>query len=371
MSKNAFAFFVVVVLLSGTVFAVNPGTEIMVPAAGRGPGAGGSLWVTALYIHNPNPTELQVSFSWLLRDHVNTNPQTVTRMIDGDSSLVLDDAIMDLFNMSSAGGAILIRASAPVAVSSGIFNRAGGDEYGQGFEGVPTDLAIASGHSSQVAGITSNPDYRTNFFVAAASQQGCDVLVQVFNQDKQVIGSQTYSLGAWEPTLKDVADLVSVDVSGATVSFSVTSGSAFVGCSRINEASGDPLTLNSWWECGSGASASGLAPVSLAGLELEMTVTPIECGAEPFTEDVGVSAPDDTHALISVNGSNPMSIPIASYTAAGDIGYVETSVPDWQITETWLNMIWTSASGGRYVGAATDYDGSPIKFSGTFSLVSP
>jgi len=111
VSKNAFAFLVIVVLFCGTVFAVNPGTEIMVPAAGRGPGAGGSLWVTALYVHNPNSTELEVSFSWLLRDHVNTNPQTVTRMIDGDSSLVLDDAIMDLFNMSGPQPTMMARLS--------------------------------------------------------------------------------------------------------------------------------------------------------------------------------------------------------------------------------------------------------------------
>jgi hypothetical protein len=32
-------------------------------------------------------------------------------------------------------------------------------------------------------------------------------------------------------------------------------------------------------------------------------------------------------------------------------------------------MIWATASSGRFTGAATDYNGAPIQFSGTFEVV--
>ena len=105
-----------------------------------------------------------------------------------------------------------------------------------------------------------------------------------------------------------------------------------------------------------------------AGLDLDMVVTPNECDTAPFTEDVHVSVTSDSEAVITVYGSD-LTIPITGYTVAGGIGYIETSLPDWQVTDTWLTMIWSSSTQGRFTGGAKDYDGSPITFSGTFSVV--
>ncbi len=360
--------FVVVVMVAVPTLAMHPGTEIVIPAAGRGNGAGGSLWVTSLNVLNPGTTDVEVTIAWLVRNNPNSTPQTTTRVVPAGSALVLDDAILDLFGMQSAGGAFLLTADSPIVAAAGIFNRAGGKEFGQGFEGMPTAVAIEAGQTTHTVGIANNGDYRTNFFIADGSGNGTEVLVEVVDGDGVVVGSRTYTLGANEPILKGVSDLVAGNVDSGMLRFTVNSGKAFVGSSRVNQGTGDPLTLSAWWQCGGGGESSGYAPASLAGLDLDMVVTPNECDTAPFTEDVHVSVTSDSEAVITVYGSD-LTIPITGYTVAGDIGYIETSLPDWQVTDTWLTMIWSSSTQGRFTGGAKDYDGSPITFSGTFSVV--
>ena len=359
----------VLILAAAPAVALHPGTEIVVPAAGRGNGAGGSLWITSLYVLNPNADAVDVSFGWLVRDRPNPNPQTVVRTIPAGEAMILDDAILELFGMQSGGGAFLVTAPEPIVVNAGIFNRAGGEEFGQGFEGMPTTVAISEGQITHSIGIADNAEYRTNFFVADVSGEGSLVSVEVVDASGAVLGGASYQLGAYEPILKGVGDLVSSGVDAGMIRFTVDSGKAFVGASRVNEGTGDPLTLAAWWECG-GSASSGLAPEFLAGLELDMTVTPNECGMESFTESVRISIVSNDEAIITIGSGSPMTIPIETYMPGGDVGYIETSLPDWQITNVWLNMIWNSSAGGRFTGAATDYDGSPIQFSGTFSVTS-
>jgi hypothetical protein len=347
--------------------AIHPGTEIIVPAAARGQGAGGSVWVTAVTVLNPNDVDVDLSFGWLVRDQANPAPASAARTVEAGSTLVLEDALVDLFGISSGGGAFLVTASQPVVVNAGIFNRAGGEEYGQGFEGIPVTAAIEAGSATHAAGMIENAAYRTNFFLCETMGSGATVRVEVLDVDGAVLGAKGYTLGIHQPLLKNVRDVLDDDVDAGVIRFTVESGAALVGAARVNNGSGDPLTLASWWECGAdGGGGDGMAPQSLVGLHLDLVITPIECGMAPFTWDVAIDVLSDTEASISMNGGDPMTILVGTYTVGGDLGLIETSVPDWQITDIWLTMIWSSSSGGRFAGGATDYDGSPIKFTGTF-----
>jgi len=356
-----------VLLLAPSAFAIQSGTDVIMPAASRGPGIAPSQWVTSLYVLNPGAVAVEVSFAWLVRDAANPNPLTVTRSIPAGAWLVLDDALVDLYGVAAGNGAFRITAATPVVVNAAIFNRAEGKEFGQGFEGIPTASATAAGVTTHAVGISSSAAYRTNFYAVDASGVGSTVLVEVLDHEGSVKGQQAYTLGVYEPKLVNVNTLTTAAITGGAVRFTVSTGSALVGCSRVNAGTGDPLTLNAWAAPAGSPSGGGLAPASLAGLTFAAVVTPIECDMAPFTESVTVQMLNANEARLTVYG-HPMTIPLTSYTAAGDLGYVETSLPEWDITDTWVTMIWTSAAGGRFTGAATDYDGSPIQFSGTFTV---
>ena len=55
------------------VFALNSGTDIIVPAAGRG-----GPWVTDLYIANPGNDTVTGTVFWLVRDTTNPDPDSFT-----------------------------------------------------------------------------------------------------------------------------------------------------------------------------------------------------------------------------------------------------------------------------------------------------
>ena len=356
--------------VASTVVALHPGTEIVVPAAGRGGGAGGSLWVTSLNILNPGESDADVTFAWLVRNQANPTPQETTRTVAAGSTLVIEDAILDLFDLGASGGAILVTSASPVVVSAGIFNRAGGQEFGQGFEGLPTTVAIEAAQVTHSIGIANNDAYRTNFFAVDGSGVGAELMVEVVDGSDTVVGSRSYSLGAYQPILKNVSDLVSTPVDSGLIRFTVVSGKVFVGGSRVNEASGDPLTLNAWWECDGedGDGSPGFAPESLVGLDFDLEVTPFECGQDPFTEQVRVVVTSETEAVMQIYGLDT-PLQLDSYTYGGDIGFLACQIPNWHITNVWFNFVWTSATSGTFTGSATDLDGSPIQYSGAFVLV--
>lgn len=355
-------------MLAAPASALHPGTTVMVPAAARGAGAAGSLWITVVYVVNPGDAAVDVTFAWLVRDQPNPAPLTVTRTVPSGGELVIGDAVSDLFGLAEGGGAILVTAPSPVVVNSAILNRAGGAEFGQGFEGIPVGAAVTAGRSTHAPGVVSGAGFRTNFFAADATGTGSTVTVEVVDTTGAVAGTRTYTLGAHEPILKNVAGMLGGPVADGMLRFTVDAGAVLLGGSRINEGTGDPLTLAAWWDPGAAGGGDGLAPVSLAGMELALVITPVECPIDPFTENVTVEVVSDTQAVVRVYGVE-LTVPIDGYLAGVDLALVESEVPDWDVTDVAVTMVWNDAAGGRFTGSAIDYDGSPIQFSGTFDLV--
>ena len=84
--------------------AVVPGTDVLVPAAARGNGAAGSVWVTALYVSNPGDQATNVTLSWLDRSPALALPPPVAVTIEAGATEVWEDVIDQAFGFSQAGG---------------------------------------------------------------------------------------------------------------------------------------------------------------------------------------------------------------------------------------------------------------------------
>ncbi len=351
--------------LAPPLAALEAGTDIVVPAAARGAGAGGSAWVTSLYILNPGDTLTTVTIAWLVRDQANPNPETVIRNIPAGQLLVIDDALMDLFGLESGGGAFRITSPSPVVVNAGIFNRAGGKEFGQGVEGVPITAGLPAGPTTQAIGVASDSQYRTNFYAVNASDSALTLTVSLLDADGTVHGSKTYSLDAWEPILKNITDVTSTAVTGGMVSFNASGGPVLVGTSRVNNGTGDPLTLAAW-QPASGGGGAGLAPSSLDGMVFNLTVNVIESGSTYQDQPATVTFTGPTTAHVQ-SWVGDFDASFETYLSGGDIGFVAGSIPEWSITNLHVVMVWTSSSSGSFAGAATDYDGTAIQYWGTFT----
>ena len=241
------------------VFALNSGTDIIVPAAGRGGG-----WVTDMYITNQGENTVTGTIYWLVRGQANPNPTPMTFELTPGETAVLDDIINTGFGLASGSGAFHVEASDTVIVNSRIYSADGGATFGQGFEGVPTSGATQGGNVSTVVGLSQNSTFRTNIY-ATAGADGATLTLRLLDTSGNNLGStDLITLGAFEPYLKRV-DQVFPSVGNfdnATVTVDVGTGSAVVGASKVDNASTDPTTLESDATAGGSSSVDGTYQVS-------------------------------------------------------------------------------------------------------------
>ena len=247
------------VATAAPVFALNSGTDIIVPAAGRG-----GVWVTDLYVANPGDTTVTGSIFWLVRNQGNPSPASITFSLAPGETAVLADIINADFGLASGSGAFRVTASDTVIVNSRIYATDGSATFGQGFEGVPVSAATQTGGTATVVGLSFNDDFRTNVY-ATAGANGATMELQLLAPDGVVLAQANLTLGGYEPYLRPVEALFAAasPFDNATIVADVTAGSVVIGASKVDEASGDPTTLESDATAGGSASVDGVYQISI------------------------------------------------------------------------------------------------------------
>jgi len=234
--------------------ALTPGADIMVPAAARA-----GSWITDLYIMNTGENPVDISISWLVRGQANSEPAiTISFTLAGGETRVLADILLNDFGLSSGAGAFRVVASGEVIVNSRIYAVDGAQSFGQGFEGVPTAAATPAGASTEVVGLSNIVgSFRTNFY-ALAGAEGASFDLLLVDPAGTEIGRGSLVLGAWEPYLKKITQVLSCgDFAEGSLRITVNSGSLVAGASKVDEISSDPTTLEAAIPAGSGIPAAG------------------------------------------------------------------------------------------------------------------
>ena len=243
--------FCLILSLAMPAAALNTGTDLLVPSAGRGSG-----WVTDLYVLNPGSETTTVSVSWLPRNQANADPTHMDYTLSPGQTLSLEDVILSAFGLSSGFGAFRVTADHGVLVNSRIYSADGVETFGQGFEGVPVSMATPAGGTADVVGLAVNDSFRTNIYACAASE-GATIAFSLRSLDGTELATGAKTLRAYEPFLKKAEVLLgSGDFDDGTLHVSVSAGTAVVGASKVDNASADPTTLEASAEC-TGGSSSG------------------------------------------------------------------------------------------------------------------
>ncbi|MGD8439302.1 MAG: hypothetical protein PVG53_02110 [Holophagae bacterium] len=241
------------------VFALNSGTDLIVPAAGRG-----APWGTDMYVANPGDGTVTGTIYWLVRGQTNPNPVSVTFSLEPGETAIYQDVIFNDFGLDSANGAFRVTADAPVIVNTRIFASDGSSTFGQGFEGIPTGAATSAGSSATVVGLSYTSVFRTNIY-ATAGPDGATATLRLMAPDGSMLASTTVELGVFEPYLQRVDRVFSSigNFDDATLVVQVDAGSAIFGASKVDNATTDPTTLESDVTGGGAASVDGTYQISI------------------------------------------------------------------------------------------------------------
>ena len=241
MIRRLLTSILLMALAAAPAVALSPGETVIVPAAGRG-----APWGTDLYVMNPGTATVNVTVYWLVRDQANTNPASFSFSLPGGDTEVLEDVILNDFELNEGNGAFLVVADGEVIVNSRIFASDGTATFGQGFEGIPDWAATQAGSATDVVGLSQNAGFRCNVY-ATAGETGAVINFSLRDPQGGVLASTALSLDEFEPYLRRVNQLFPglANFDNATLHAEVTTGMAVVGASKVDNASTDPTTLES------------------------------------------------------------------------------------------------------------------------------
>ena len=206
---------------AGSASAGLPGTDVFIPASARAPGQLSAQFYSTLWITNLTssaPANVQLRF--FQRDTSNTAPISVSATIAPGETKKYENVVETLFGLHDASGAIRILSDQQILASSRTYNLPPGanlrDANGLFFTGIPQSLAIGSGESTQLQGISQggSEDFRYNFGLVETAGAAATVRIVIRNPLGNIIGTKDYSVRPYEARqfpVTDVAPEISTD----------------------------------------------------------------------------------------------------------------------------------------------------------------
>ncbi len=254
-------FALLIIASAGTmVFASFSGTEVYLPSVGHGQGVGTSLWRTTLWIHNTSDQDAHCSIALLLRNQANPTPTAENLDLDPGETRKIEDATWTLFGIEGYG-ALRITSDQEIVVNSRIYNEEGidlSDTQGQFFGGIPVDLALSTGQSTEILGVDQADDeaFRYNIGFVEVSGQSATVSIELLDQRGKALGSGQLVLQGFEARQFNIRDLGAgqTPTDNGRLHISVLSGHGRVLAfgSGIANTSQDPSTFEMLYEKSAG-----------------------------------------------------------------------------------------------------------------------
>lgn len=215
--------------------------QIIVPAAGSGPGVGGSQWQSELTLHNTASHNVSVSVTYHQGTDVSA-PVVVDVPARGTTSIA--DIVNTRFAKGGTGALVIdvVDADASkVAITSRTFNVSAAGEFGQDIPAVRTNEAAISGDTVVLSAPSSSANTRFNFGLYAVD--AATIRWELIRSTGTVAGVQevSYAAGSHLQYNAGIKALFGVDASdNDTIHATLKSGRAILYGSAINNQTGDP-----------------------------------------------------------------------------------------------------------------------------------
>lgn len=223
---------------------------VVIPATAAAPGAGGTYWSSAVSITNLEARDRQLEITYTPRGtNGMTSYSSTSVSLPSLSQLSWSNILADLFSTTGAG-ALEIRGI-NLAVTSRTSTPDGeGGSYGQGIPPIQPEQILSSDQiiSATIGGVEEDATFRTNLGMVEVWGETASVMVEVFDDSMNQLGSETYDLRPFENiqvnrVVREVGD-VNVLTDGI-VRVTVTSGDGRIGAyiSIIDNSSDDPTYI--------------------------------------------------------------------------------------------------------------------------------
>jgi hypothetical protein len=215
-----------------------------VPGTSASPGRNGTFFVTELKIRNTGTSAASVGFDLLPLS--GATPAAATRSVPPGETLVLPNALVDLFGAGQRAGTVRVTSSEPLFINARTYNNADpAGTFGLAVESVDEAHLLTPGQVGHIGWIAQGADgskgFRTNVGIVLAAA-GSSVDAVVFGANGTELGRKTFAGGPLA-TQVSVADIASGDLAVARLELRVTAGKATGYSAVVDNVTGDGFTV--------------------------------------------------------------------------------------------------------------------------------
>jgi hypothetical protein len=248
------------VMVAGSALATVPGVDLYVPAVGHGLGAVSNgvqaWWRGDVWVFNPSATQsATVDIFLLLRNQGNPNPAVRRITVTAGETRYLPDIVFNNFGADNTFGALRIVSNIPVVVSGRSYDanvtvvNKGQGTAGQFFSGVPANLAIGLGDSTDIIGLDQDGFqtsglWRSNLAFVETTGNPVDLTVSRIDSNGSQVGSINQHLEGRQVSQINyvITAIVNTTDTNQRIRVTVTGGSGRVitNASRLDNRTGDP-----------------------------------------------------------------------------------------------------------------------------------
>jgi hypothetical protein len=195
--------------------------DLVIPIVGRGSGAGGRIFLTALWITNAGDHEAVITLSYLESGHANPSPRRTTITLAPGETQVFDPLGPPILPSVNGIGALLIQSNTDVVASARIYgylpSEGPGSALSMALTAIPTRLGIGNGQSAFLHGDGSrNAQYK--LYVVETAGAALSVVVSVEDLHGQTLGEKRIFLDRFEHVATDMRQLFpAVNVENAVI----------------------------------------------------------------------------------------------------------------------------------------------------------
>ena len=278
--------------------------NVIVPIAGRTPGAFGSEWRTDLIVTNASRSKSTVVYVVLFTPD---RTQMTASELAPRGTVIYKDVLLTTFSRTTATGMIRVASQSPDALITArarIYNVGSAQgEYGQTVQGVPATKLAKEAYLSALSGVNGN---RTNVGIANPGDTEAQVFISLFERDGELRGGFSTVIPAF--TVRQINDIFSQfqtgPLDGATIQITSSHG-VYPYASIVRNDTGDADFV-----AGAAAQIEEIAPIvtpaCAAPAPLSLAVVPAPGWIVSYNQ--GVDSASTTATLAAKYGFTPKSV---------------------------------------------------------------
>jgi hypothetical protein len=212
------------------------GNDIIIPVAGRTPGAGGTFWESDLVITNLSPEygQLRVTVeTWIAGERLAFDVD-----IPALGTITIPDFMRTRFGRDVAVGIVRVSNALPDAQLAARARVHTTGDVGQSVPGLPLS-ALAK--ESLIPGLTGTPGNRSNLGIANPNDAAADITLELINSDGQRLAVKSTQVAAHSVLQQEIGAAFQPHLTTGDVTVRVTSSqNVYTFGSVVRTSTGDP-----------------------------------------------------------------------------------------------------------------------------------